>query len=172
MAAVIAFPIPHVNVASLLDLFGSRTNLEEAAAASRWNLLPILWHKIEEHPILGSGFGATVTYKSEDPRILAQNPNGMYTTYAFEWGWLEHWVKFGIIGIPLILFLLCSLAWRLWKLDEPVWLRATAVSSLVALGVVHVFTPYLNHPLGFLFFFVGEGMILSSHAELRENAEA
>jgi len=160
----LALPLPPVNFASLASLFNSRTHIgEEAAAVSRWNLLPVLWHKIVEHPVLGSGFGATVTYQSKDPRIVAQT-GGMYTTYAFEWGWLEHWIKFGIVGIPLIAYLLWSLGKRLWKLDEPMWLRASVVSCLIALGVTHFFTPYLNHPLGFLFFFVGEGMILSSGA--------
>lgn len=162
LAVVLAFPIPHINTASLFDIFSSRTNLEEPAAVSRWHLLPVLAKKILEHPILGSGFGAAITYQSADPRILKGNPSGMYTTYAFEWGWLEHWIKFGILGIPLILWILISLGSRLWKTDEPLWLRAGAVASLVALAVLHMFTPYLNHPLGFAFLFLGEGLIASS----------
>jgi hypothetical protein len=164
MGVVLAFPIPRVSVASLGDLFGSRTDVKnEAAAASRWNLMPVLWHKILEHPILGSGFGATVTYKSEDPRILAQTGSGEYTTYAFEWGWLEHWIKFGILGIPMMLWLLISLGLRVRKQKTDFWLRVGFVSSLVALAVLHFFTPYLNHPLGFLYFFVGEAIILLSY---------
>ncbi len=159
---VISFPLPPVPYANLAQIFGERADLGEAAAVSRWNLLPVLDAKIAEHPILGSGFGATVTYKTDDPRILAEHPDGMYTTYAFEWGWLEHWIKFGILGIPVILWLLVSLAIRLWKTADPLWVRLGAVFGLITLGVVHVFTPYLNHPLGFLFFFVGEGLILSA----------
>ncbi|MFZ2804222.1 MAG: O-antigen ligase family protein [Patescibacteria group bacterium] len=166
--AVLAFPFPHVDVASLSALLSSRSDIgQEAAAVSRWHLLPVLWNKIEQHPILGSGFGATVTYQSEDPRIVSQT-GGTYTTYAFEWGWLDHWIKFGIIGIPLIAYLLWSLGKRLWKLDEPLWLKTSAVAALIALATVHFFTPYLNHPLGFLFFFVGEGMILSSGVKQHE----
>jgi len=41
-------------------------------------------------------------------------------------------------------------------------LRFGAVSSLVALAVLHFFTPYLNHPLGFAFILLGEGLIASS----------
>ena len=169
----LAFPLPKTNVASLGDLFGSRTNMSEAAAVSRWNLIPVLMKKIEQHPLLGSGFGATVTYRSYDPRILASNPSGSDTTYAFEWGWLEHWIKFGTLGIPVILWLLISLGWRLWKSEESLWLRVGAVSSLVALGVLHFFTPYLNHPLGFLYFFVGEVILVTSLSsrsnKIREN---
>lgn len=162
VVVVLSVPIPPVNYASLAELFGSRAAVSDAAAVSRWNLLPVLWNKIQEHPILGSGFGATVTYASKDPRVLAERPDGMYTTYAFEWGWLDHWIKLGILGIPLMAYLLYSLGFRLWKLDEPIWLRIGCISSLIALAALHVFTPYLNHPLGFLFFFVGEGIILSS----------
>ena len=162
ICAVLFFPLPHVPDVHLLDLFGSRANVGEAAATSRWNLLPILWQKIMEHPILGSGFGATVTYKTLDPRILQDHPDGNYTTYAFEWGWLEHWIKLGIFGIPVMLYLLWSLGKRIWLLDDPEWLRIGVVASIAALVAIHVFTPYLNHPLGFLFFFVGEGLILSS----------
>ena len=81
-------------------------------------------------------------------------------TYAFEWGWLEHWIKFGIFGIPVMFWILISLGRRLWKSDEPLWMRAGAVSSLIALGTLHLFTPYLNHPLGFLYIFVGEGIVV------------
>lgn len=149
LAATVAFPVPHVDVGSLKGLFGSRGSTTDAAAESRWSLLPVLEAKIRQAPILGSGFGATVTYKSKDPRILANNPDGMYTTPAFEWGWLEHWVKFGIVGIPVMLWLLVSLAWRSWNLDQERWIRTAIVSSIVALAALHIFTPYLNHPLGF-----------------------
>lgn len=158
----ISFPIPKVEVGSLATLFGSRGSVTDAAAESRMNLLPVLIEKIKQAPILGSGFGATVTYKTNDPRILAKDPNGVYTTYAFEWGWLDHWIKFGILGIPVMLWLLISLTTRLWKLSEPFWIRAGFVSSLAALAALHVFTPYLNHPLGFGFLLAAEGFITAS----------
>ena len=56
----------------------------EAAANSRWNLLPILNAAGMEHPLLGSGLGRTVTYITEDPRLLVDNPTGEYTTFAFD----------------------------------------------------------------------------------------
>lgn len=164
VGVILIFPIPPVKITSSFDLFGSRTNFGEAAAVSRWNLFPVLIQKIGHHPILGSGFGATVTYETNDPRILKEYSNGRYTTYAFEWGWLEHWVKFGILGIPAMLWILLSMGRRLWKSDESLWFRAGVVSSLVALGSLHIFTPYLNHPLGFLFIFVGEAIIVLNNA--------
>ncbi len=160
--AVVALPFPKIETGSLSSLFKSRGSVTDAAAASRWNLLPVLVNKIKQAPILGSGFGATVTYETRDPRILAKNQKGGYTTYAFEWGWLDHWIKFGILGIPVMLWLLISLTTRLWKLSEPFWIRAGFVSSLVALATLHVFTPYLNHPLGFGFLLAAEGFIAAS----------
>ncbi|MCI0479043.1 hypothetical protein L0Y59_00660, partial [Candidatus Uhrbacteria bacterium] len=139
IGAVVAFPYPHVDVGSLKTLFSSRSGVSDAAAESRWNLLPVLGDKILEAPLLGSGFGATVTYASKDPRILAQHPDGMYTTYAYEWGWLDHWIKFGILGIPVMLWLLLSIIRRVWIADGERWLRVGLVSSLVALGTLHVF---------------------------------
>jgi hypothetical protein len=157
--AVVAFPAPHVDMGSLATLFGSRGSVTDVAAESRWNLLPVLWDKIKQAPILGSGFGATVMYQTKDPRILAQNPDGWYTTHAFEWGWLEHWIKFGLLGIPIILWLLVSLIRRLWILPADLWIRAGFISSLAALATLHIFTPYLNHPLGFGFLLAAEGYI-------------
>lgn len=158
----LAFPIPRVDVASLATLFGSRISTEDAAARSRWSLLPVVWEKIQQHPILGSGFGATVTYKSSDPRLVAQS-GGVVTTYAFEWGWLEHWVKFGIGGLLVILLIVWRLGRRIASLKESRWLIAAGIATLVGLAATHFFTPYLNHPLGFALLFLGEGWVQSQN---------
>lgn len=138
---------PHPSSGSLVRLVISRTDLTGEAAVSRWKLLPMLWQAVERHPVLGSGFGATVTYVTHDPRVVAAT-GGSYTTYAFEWGWLDHWFKLGILGIPLLLWIMVRLMALSWRSPEPLWIRATLVTSLLALAVTHVFTPYLNHPLG------------------------
>jgi hypothetical protein len=120
----------------------------EAAASSRWNLLPIIWQEITESPVLGQGFGTTVTYTSADPRILSQSPSGTYTTYAFEWGWLDLWLKLGLWGMLAYLSWLSYLILELFKLKQShaTWLGY----SLIALASIHFFTPYLNHPLGLM----------------------
>lgn len=159
--ATLAFPIPRVDVASLATLFGSRLSTEDAAARSRWTLLPAVWEKIKRHPVLGSGFGATVTYMSSDPRLVAQS-GGVVTTYAFEWGWLEHWVKFGIGGLLVMLFIIWRLGRRISRMDEPRWMVVAGIATVVGLAVTHVFTPYLNHPLGFGVLFVVEGFCQSA----------
>ena len=118
--------------------------------------------KIKEHPILGSGFGAQVSYRSSDPRVLAQNPDGLYTTYAFEWGWLEHWIKFGIIGFGLMIVIVWRLGERILKTPAPDWMRYGLFASLIALAVTHIFTPYLNHPLGLGYLMMLEGWVVLS----------
>jgi O-antigen ligase len=159
---VIAFPIPHVDYASLKDLFGSRISTSDAAAASRWSLFPVVATKITQAPIFGHGFGATITYASKDPRILAQGKGGLITTYAFEWGWLEHWVKMGIFGVLAMAYLVWRLFRRFLTSSQPDWVRYAGTAIIIGLAVVHFLTPYLNHPLGFGILLIVEGVISSS----------
>jgi hypothetical protein len=131
--------------AGLSSALSARFASGEAAVSSRWNLLPVLREGIARHPVLGSGFGATLTYTSQDPRVV-QATGGQYTTYAFEWGWLDLWYKLGVFGVAVVLWWLVVIAVRARALGETerlwIWL------SLLTLATVHIFTPYLNHPLG------------------------
>lgn len=139
--AVARFPFPPPSPAD----FGAAARerlAAEAAATSRWNLLPAMWRAIREHPVLGSGFGRTVTYISNDPRIREVSPTGEYTTYAFEWGWLDIWLKMGALGLIGPAGLIFAFARRLRR----TYLAGFAV--LAVLASIHIFTPYLNHPLG------------------------
>lgn len=70
----------------------------EAGGSSRLNLVKPLFAAISEHPIIGSGFGREVTYTSNDPRARSRSVNGEYTTYSFEWGYLDMILKLGLIG--------------------------------------------------------------------------
>jgi hypothetical protein len=102
-----------------------------------------------------------VTYKTSDPRILSTNPDGMYTTYAFEWGWLEHWVKFGVFGFLLMTVIIYRIGRRILESSIPDWIRYGMFASLLGLAAVHVFSPFLNHPLGFGFLLFAEGYLES-----------
>lgn len=119
----------------------------EAAVGSRWNLLPPLFNKIKKDPILGSGFGTTVTYETKDPRALENSSNGLYTTYAFEWGYFDIWLKLGAIGLLVYFLLIIKILKQGWqnKNNEIIFGSMIAFASLLA---IHFFTPYLNHPLG------------------------
>ncbi len=161
--AVAAFPyIYQTNFrASFLDRV---SNGNEAAVASRWSLLPALMKEIRKEPILGQGYGATVTYKSSDPRVLQSNPDGIYTTYAFEWGYLELWLKLGFLGLAAYLWLLYRLVSNgiILGCKNGQTLFFGLAAGLVFLAITNIFTPYLNHPLGI-------GIIILSSCLIRPN---
>lgn len=151
---VIKFPLPSSEKVSLAAL-GERLELaqDEAATASRWALLPALSEKILLRPLYGSGFGATVSYYSQDPRVLEQNESGLYTSYAFEWAYLDTWLKIGFVGVFIFLAYIAQILRSLWlgaKQSKSAVLAALTV-SLIFFIVVNIFTPYLNHPLGLAF---------------------
>lgn len=135
------------NINSLATMTDRLNVSSEEAVSSRWNLLPPLMEEIKLNPLLGQGFGATVVYQSLDPRIVSQT-GGRYETYALEWGWLDLWLKVGLGGVLVMLGFLLVLIKDLLSLKTEIghWLAL----SLIALVVVHAFTPYINHPLGLL----------------------
>jgi O-antigen ligase len=107
--------------------------------------------KIGDSPMLGSGFGATVTYKTEDPRILGSNPTGKYTTYAFEWGWLDIWLKLGLFGLLSYGALLAAVAragFTAGPEGDDAMIGAAFAIGLAVISAVSFFSPYSNHPLG------------------------
>lgn len=122
----------------------------QPAVSSRLAQLQPAYESILKAPWLGNGFGATVRYRSDDPRIkTADNPEGWIDASALEWGYLDLTVKAGVIGLLAYLIFLAYLAWPLilstLKRDSQ---SAILLSGLLALLAVHMFTPYLNHPLG------------------------
>lgn len=158
IAGLVYVPLPErLTRGSLASLFAARlTEGDDAAISSRWNMLPPLNKAIATSPILGSGFGATITYQSDDPRIHALYPGGVITTSAIEWQYLEIWLKAGLVGLLSVFFLLFSIgketlaAFRTADQGGKEWLFVSLL-SLVAFMIVNVFTPYLNHPLGWMF---------------------
>lgn len=160
---VVAFPYVHLPAEDFSSNFLARVNSgnNEAALASRWSLLPVLMSEIWREPILGQGYGATVTYFSRDPRILENNPAGLYTTYAFEWGYLDLWLKLGILGLLAYLWLLFRLmrdaCRRGLAENNPLFLALSA--GILFLLLTHAFTPYLNHPLGIGYLLISSCLI-------------
>jgi O-antigen ligase len=163
----VKFPFPDpqagLSAGALADRLAFQGN--EAAVASRWALLPNLWQSISHNYLLGQGFGAEVSYYSQDPRVLAKNPNGWYTSYAFEWAYLDTWLKIGFIGLGIylvfLLFLLKSLYKQARKESSTIYLAL--FTSLLFLMIVNIFTPYLNHPLGLSFLLFSSCFIKKNH---------
>ncbi|MFH1098545.1 MAG: hypothetical protein V1723_01290 [Candidatus Uhrbacteria bacterium] len=140
----IPWPAPLTSVGVGASFFG-RFALDEPAAASRWQQLGPLRDAIVTHPFFGNGYGATVSYRSLDPRALASSSGGWYTTYAFEWGYLDHLLETGIIGLAALVWLLVTLVWQGIRRGGS---TAAWTIGLLAIAFVHVASPYLNHPLG------------------------
>jgi len=123
----------------------------EAGVSSRWNELPVLLNQIKKAPLLGTGFGTTITFQSEDPRIKNEtNPEGWYTTYAFEWGYLDTVTEIGLLGLLVYLVFIGQIFYLGFKnLNTQYSIFITGLLiGLIALLITHTFSPYLNHPLG------------------------
>ncbi|MBI5466275.1 MAG: O-antigen ligase family protein [Candidatus Kerfeldbacteria bacterium] len=147
------WPQPSIGATSAA-VFSQRLGAGEAAGESRLRLLGPLWRQVSQHLVLGNGFGTTVTYKTSDPRIVRSTAggSGLVTTYAFEWGYLDSWLKFGLLGLVLYLGFVVRGLWpALLKLKlgfNKIGWADVALMASAALLVVNLTTPYLNHPLG------------------------
>lgn len=149
---VVKFPWPTAKSSFNIDSFSERAKVtaNESAISSRWALLDAMKVEIQSNFILGKGFGARIEYISSDPRVLQSSPDGKYSTYAFEWGWLDILLKMGFLGFAIyswliLLFLKKNLVTFYSSSD---YLYLIIISSLLSLSAVNFFTPYLNHPLG------------------------
>ncbi len=130
-----------------------RVAVSGPGGTSRINQLKPLLSNIRRHPILGSGFGTAIEYQSTDPRIVAQTPgqSGVYKTTAFEWGWLDIWLDMGLVGvgtIGVILWYIAGTAYISLARKGSIFEGAGIAGMAAALAGIHVFTPYINHPLG------------------------
>lgn len=170
ITVVLYIPIPpQGNALSANSIFFSRaTDINgEAAISSRWNLLDSLVPVIQKNPIVGYGFGKEVTYQSDDPRIIELTGDGVLQTFAFEWGYLDIWVKMGLFGVFVFVGYVIKLIVDAAKRsvarsgDEQAVFAGIAV-ALCALAVIHIFTPYINHPLG-IFFLVLSGFLIEQN---------
>ena len=157
---VAVFPYPRPGNFNA-DFMSRVSNGNESAISSRWSLLPVLWKEIKKEPFLGQGYGATITYISSDPRVLQNNPDGKYATYAFEWGYFDLWLKLGLFGLLSYIFLIIYLTKNALILGRKngnlIYLGIA--SGLIFLVVTNFFTPYLNHPLGMGIIIIGACLI-------------
>jgi len=137
-----------------INIFTQRSiDSSEAAASTRSQLWGPMWQTIAERPVLGHGFAKEITYQSSDPRIKnTDNPAGWHTTYSFEWGWMDQLVKGGGLLVVLFIIWIIQIYYRAYaKLSEDPILSLTLMATLTSLLIIHIFTPYINHPLGLAF---------------------
>ncbi len=171
LAFVILILPPGQRMVNFSRLLSDRLTQNEAASQTRINQLQPLGQAIARHPLIGSGWGTTVTYKTLDPRYThSSNPEGLYTTYAFEWGYLDFILKFGLVG----LFIYALLLWQTFKHGLRLLRHRATMShshlriagwllSLLVIMGVHFFSPYLNHPLGICVLLLTQAWILNTH---------
>ncbi len=158
LAALVLFPLPKPAAnASAWSVYGGHfVDASDAAVSSRWNMLQPLHDGIAAAPILGSGFGAQITYHSDDPRMQDLYPGGAVTTGAIEWQYLEIWFKMGLFGLLAVFWLWWRIGLLFWKTFETArgedrLVAAGLMLSFLAFVVANLFTPYVNHPLGWCF---------------------
>ena len=158
---IIPFPIQGSNFSTSIITDRASAISGEAGVSSRWSLLPAMLSEIKQNPVFGSGFGTEITYKSSDPRVLEANKDGEYTTFSFEWGWLDFWIKIGFFGalsyLIFMYFLFISFFKDFFTSNNIIFLGISL--SIFSLAVLNFFSPYLNHPLGIgliLFFLIAK----------------
>jgi hypothetical protein len=169
--AVIVSPIPkHPNLKEAAFYKSTQADDRNLAVSSRWNLLYPMYQEIVASPMLGRGFGHDVTFITDDPRIRALNQTGEYTTYRFEWGYQDIWLKMGLLGLIAFVWYMVVVSrafYYTYQTHGNRWLVIGLYAGLVALFVTHIFSPYLNHPIGLgymifvLPFFDWEGLTAS-----------
>ncbi len=152
------FPWPHrLQTVGTWNVYGDRLlDASDAAVSSRWNMLPPLSRAIAESPVFGSGFGTVITYQSDDPRMHDLFKGGRVTTGAIEWQYLEIWLKMGLIGLFAIIWLWWRIGLAFWKTVKTAgeadrFLAMGLMLSFLAFVVANLFTPYVNHPLGWTY---------------------
>ena len=129
---------------------------EQSSAISRLNLITPVFEKINENPIIGSGFGTVIQYKSVVPGHA-----GILKVFAFEWSYLDTITEIGILGLLVYLIFLWKIFKRGFKLNSQFknnsnnhrelhhkYLIVGLLATLFGLVVTNITTPYLNHPLG------------------------
>lgn len=161
---LISFPVPQrPDLGSSPFYRGDHDDTRALAVSSRWNMLNPLFTAIAVSPTFGLGFGKELTYISDDPRIREiTGGTGEIATYRFEWGFLDAWLKMGILGIAAYAWIFTALLGQVlknirahgfwsWSSLRAHWLEIGLVSGVVLLFAAHVFTPYLNHPIGLFY---------------------
>lgn len=151
----VAIPIPpQPDISDAAFYSTSADSGRDLAVSSRWQLLGPMMESIYASPILGSGFGKEVTFISDDPRVRAINPNGEWTTYRFEWGYQDIWLKTGLLGLfafSLYAYVMMRATVVTARKHGYKWIVFGLGAGLVMLFVASVFSPFMNHPIGLAF---------------------
>jgi len=120
----------------------------ELSTATRMVLLDPIFRIIKQHPIIGSGLGATITY-------LHPTTYEQITTHSFDWGYLEMWAELGIFGalyfLIIIGFLISELIKKIRSISDYHDFYIGLLGGVIALLVINITTPALFHVLGIFY---------------------
>lgn len=153
---IVQFTVTAVNPAHVSGVdFGERFDLSDPAGASRMQLLAPLWTKNEQAMFMGDGFGTRVLYTTSDPRICEQNPDCLHDAIAFEWGYLGIMLHVGIVGLVAYMFVWGIIVMR--RIESDSIIPTGMAFGVIGVIGVHMFTPYIDHPLG-----IGMAVLLCS----------
>lgn len=119
-----------------------RPHTEESAYTRKALLTPIT-EKIIAHPVLGNGFGETVTIQTNDQAPL--------TTRQFDWGWLELLTETGLVGVIIIGVIYSTLARQyIRERNTHVPFARIGLGVVLFLTISTIFMPAMFHVYGIL----------------------
>ncbi len=152
-----------------LELFGLRIQsftsprIEESTYTRSALLTPIV-QKFKSHPIVGSGFGSTVTFINP----VTQKE---ITTPQFDWGYFEIITEFGLIGALVYFFLVAFIIYLTILYIKTTTLHPDflvgILGGLVSLLITNITAPALAHVFGILYLTFTLAIILHSD-DMRE----
>ncbi len=132
-----------------LRLGGTVAPTADVSGAIRLAILPNALGQIKERPILGSGFGAIVTYLDPATKEYVSRTQ-------FDWGYLEMLVEFGILGTIAFLAFFTTLLTKSIKTvyfaKEQNTFAHGLMAGALALVIINITTPALFHGFGILYF--------------------
>jgi len=120
----------------------------EISTYTRMSLFKPIFHVIQAHPLIGSGFGQTISFYVPS---LAQT----LTSTNFGWGYLEMWAKLGFFGLAsfmlAVVFLLYDISYSVISLSDYQDFYVGVLAGVVALLVINVTDPALFQTFGLLY---------------------
>lgn len=110
----------------------------ESAGSNRLNVIDPAFDVVARNPVIGSGFGTTIEYESVVPEKF-----GTLRVFSFEWSYVDMLTEVGAVGLLLYIYFIYIIYARLGKRSNVLF-----QALILALLIINIATPYLNHPLG------------------------